>query len=341
MRPEREQTSFLSAPEVTVEVKLDDAAARRALWLSTRRGLTGLPRQLPPHWLYDARGSLLFEEILRLPEYYPARRERQLLGTWSTQVAKLARAQTLVELGAGSGEKTEPLLGALRDLGTLQRYVPLDVSEAMLRQNLLQRARRLPGLHLHGVVGDFLHHLQTAADASEGRRLVVFLGSTLGNLLPHERAAFLASLSRSMRVGDALLLGTDLRKSKARLRAAYNDSAGVTAAFNLNALTHLNAALGANFDVSAFRHQAEWDEDHGWVEMRLVAQRAQRVRIPALELELSFEPQEPLRTEVSCKFTPEGLEDELDRASLQLNEWWTDDAGDYALSLSAVKARKD
>jgi L-histidine Nalpha-methyltransferase len=324
---------MVAAPaSVTVTAAFDPQALRRALLEDVRRGLTRMPKEISPRWLYDERGSLLFEEITRLPEYYPTRQERSILVSHAAEVARLSRAEVLVELGAGSSEKTRLLLEALRSEGTLRSFVPFDLSEPMLRNAAPAIARDFPGLSVHAVVGDFEHHLREIP--REGPRMVAFLGGTIGNLAPEPRAHFLRDLARGLAPGETFLLGTDLVKNHHRLHAAYNDSAGITAAFNLNVLHVLNRELGADFDPQAFRHRAWFDPSHEWIEMLLISDRAHRVRVASLGLTVAFGEGEPLRTEVSCKFRRDQVEAELSAAGLRLLAWWTDSDGDFALSLS-------
>ncbi|HSP79947.1 MAG TPA: L-histidine N(alpha)-methyltransferase [Myxococcaceae bacterium] len=321
-------------PQVTVEVHVQPGDARRALRAEVLAGLCGeaTPKELSPKWLYDERGSQLFDEITRLPEYYPTRREREILRAHAGDIARASGADTLLELGSGSSEKTRLLLDALGHTGRLRRFVPFDVSEAFLRQAAEAVAREYPGLAVHAVVGDFERHLGKLPGG--GRRLVAFLGGTIGNLKPAWRARFLSEVSAGLAPGDGLLLGTDLLKDRQRLFAAYNDSAGVTAAFNRNVLRILNDELGADFVPEAFEHLAPFDEEQGWVEMRLISSRPQVVHLAALERHVHFAEGEVLRTEVSCKFRPEQVEAELRAAGLHLQERWTDAAGDFALSLA-------
>ena len=323
------------APRIAVHLGPDDL--RRALRADALAGLTETPKELPPKWFYDEVGSALFEEITRLPEYYLTRREREILTSEASTIARLTRAETLVELGSGTSEKTRLLLGALAGEGTLRRFVPLDVNERVLRDSAVAIAARFPGLEVHGVVGDFERHLEHAPAA--GNRLVAFLGSTIGNLKPPERARFLARVAGFLGPGGALLLGTDLVKDEARLVAAYDDARGVTAAFNLNLLSVLNRELGADFDPSAFEHVARWDPRHEWVELALRARAGQRVRVAALDLEVAFAAGEELRTEISAKFRRERVEEELGAAGLQLAGWWTDRRGDFALALATRAIR--
>jgi L-histidine Nalpha-methyltransferase len=315
-----------------IDVHLADDHAARALASDARAGLSANPKSLPPKWFYDARGSELFEQITRLPEYYPTRAEREILGDRAVEIAATSQAHTLVELGSGSSEKTRLLLDALRDGGTLRQFVPLDVSSTALRDAAAALASDYPDLVVHGVVGDFTEHL--ALLPGEAPRIVAFLGGTIGNLLPAERAKFLSSLRDVLEPGEWLLLGTDLVKDPSVVRVAYDDSAGVTAEFNRNVLHVLNRELGADFDVTAFDHVALWDEGQEWIEMRLRAQRAMSVHIPALGMEVSFSAGEELRTEISAKFRRDGIASELAEAGFELTRWWTDSGDRFGLSLS-------
>jgi L-histidine N-alpha-methyltransferase len=298
-------------------------------------GLTASPKTLPPKWFYDATGSELFEKITALPEYYPTRAEREILQAVAPQIAAASGAATLVELGSGSSEKTRLLIDALRAAGTLRQYVPVDVSE----QALLAAASALfsdyPGLEVSGVVSDFEEYLGLGEDSpAEGPRLIAFLGSTIGNLLPDQRASFLARIRSGMADGDTLLLGTDLVKDPSVLVAAYDDAAGVTAAFNKNVLSVLNHELGADFDPDNFEHVARWDPDQEWIEMRLRAGGRQTVRLPAIDLTAEFADGEEMRTEVSAKFRREGVAAELTAAGFSPRHWWTDADGRFGLSLA-------
>ncbi|KJK59945.1 L-histidine N(alpha)-methyltransferase [Saccharothrix sp. ST-888] len=304
----------------------------RALRHDVQRGLTASPKWLPPKWFYDARGSELFEEITRLPEYYPTRAEREILTARAREIAAVTKARTLVELGSGSSEKTRLLLDALRDVGSLRAYIPVDVSESALAAAGQALTREYPGLAVHGIVSDFTQGL--GLPPGNGPRLVAFLGGTLGNLLPAERAEFLAALRRELEPGDALLLGTDLVKEPSVLVAAYDDAAGVTAAFNRNVLAVVNRELSADFDPEQFEHVALWDPAAEWIEMRLRSRRPQTVKVGALSLPVHFEEGEELRTEVSAKFRRSRVADELTAAGFRLTEWWTDEQGRFGLSLA-------
>ncbi|MEW1909151.1 L-histidine N(alpha)-methyltransferase [Kitasatospora sp. NPDC085895] len=303
-----------------------------ALRHDVQRGLTASPKWLPPKWFYDARGSELFEEITRLPEYYPTRAEREILTDRAGEIAALTRARTLVELGSGSSEKTRLLLDALNGIGSLRGYVPVDVSESALEAAGKALIADYPGTDVHAVLSDFTQGL--GLPPGGGPRLVAFLGGTLGNFVPAERAGFLRTLRAAMEPGDALLLGTDLVKDPAVLVAAYDDAAGVTAEFNKNVLNVLDRELDADFDPDAFEHVAFWDAEQEWIEMRLRSVRDQTVKIPALDLPVHFDEGEELRTEVSAKFRRERVARELAAAGLRLTHWWTDAEGRFGLSLS-------
>ncbi|MET7758245.1 L-histidine N(alpha)-methyltransferase [Streptomyces sp. NPDC005389] len=308
-------------------------AAGADLRADVLHGLNRSPKELPPKWFYDARGSELFEEITRLPEYYPTRAEREILKERAPDIAAATGARTLVELGSGSSEKTRFLIDAL--LPGLEGYVPVDVSESALTGAAESLLAERPGLHVHALVADFTRGL--ALPGTPGPRLVAFLGGTIGNLLPGERRTFLRSVRAMLTPGDALLLGTDLVKDEPTLVAAYDDSSGVTAAFNKNVLAVIDRELGADFDLDAFDHVAVWDREREWIEMRLRARRALTVKIPELDLVVPFAAGEEMRTEVSAKFRQAGVRAELAEADLDLDRWWTDSEGRFALSLATAR----
>jgi len=317
--------------EPVIDVHLTPDHAARALRADVRDGLTAEQKWLAPKWFYDTRGSELFEQITRLPEYYPTRAEREILEARAGEIATLTGARTLVELGSGSSSKTRLLLDGLRDHGTLTTFVPLDVSAAALRESARVITADYPGLVVHGVVGDFTEHLEQLP--GQDPRVVAFLGGTIGNLLPDERTDFYASVRSVLAPGEWLLLGTDLVKDPETLVRAYDDSAGVTAEFNRNVLRVLNRQLGADFEVDAFSHVAVWDAENEWIEMHLRADRAMSVLIPEIGLEVEFAAGEELSTEVSAKFRREGVEAELDKAGFAPGAWWTDSQDRFALSL--------
>ncbi|KUI22886.1 dimethylhistidine N-methyltransferase [Mycobacterium sp. GA-1285] len=317
---------------VSLSNHLSASSAATALRRDVLDGLTQTPKSLPPKWFYDAVGSELFEQITRLPEYYPTRAEAEILEARSAQIAAASGADTLVELGSGTSEKTRMLLDALQHRGSLRRFIPFDVDATVLAAAGSALAGEYPGLEIEAVCGDFEKHLDTIPRV--GRRLIAFLGSTIGNLTAGPRADFLAALSDTLRPGDSLLLGTDLVKDAERLVRAYDDGAGVTARFNRNVLAVVNRELHADFNLEKFEHVAVWNANEERIEMWLRATDAQRVHVRDLELTVEFAAGEAMLTEVSCKFRREGVEAELAAAGLRMTHWWTDAAGDFGLSLS-------
>jgi L-histidine Nalpha-methyltransferase len=312
-----------------VDVHLDPADWSTHLAEETRHGLSDRSPWIPPVWFYDDRGSRLFDAITRLPEYYPTRAERSILAARADEVAVHTRADTLVELGSGTSDKTRLLLDALaRGPVGLRRFVPFDVSEAVLRAAAADIAAGWPGVEVRAVVGDFHRHLDEVPGG--GRRLVAFLGGTIGNLDPEQRRPFLRDVQAMLEPGESFLLGTDLVKEPQRLLDAYDDAAGVTAEFDRNALRVLNRELGADFDVSAYTHRAHWDDEQRWIEMHLVARSPQVVTVAGLDgLTVRFAEGEHLRTEISAKFTAEGV-----AAGLGVERQWTDEAGDFLVTLA-------
>ncbi|WFB11094.1 L-histidine N(alpha)-methyltransferase [Streptomyces sp. LX-29] len=317
----------MSPFSLTRTLPVDTTSA--ALRADVADGLTRTSKQLPPKWFYDARGSELFDRITELPEYYPTRAEREILIERAPDIAATTAARTLIELGSGSSEKTRYLLRALPQLHS---YVPVDVSDSALRQAGEGLLAEHPTLHVHALVADFQEGLELPD--TPGPRLLAFLGSTIGNLLPPERNRFLTAVADLLEPGDALLLGTDLVKDEATLVAAYDDAQGVTAEFNKNVLAVLNRELGADFDPADFDHVAVWDPAQEWIEMRLRARAALTVKFPSMDLAVHFSAGEELRTEVSAKFRQESVRTELAAAGLALRQWWTDREGRFALSLA-------
>jgi L-histidine N-alpha-methyltransferase len=307
-------------------------SAATALRRDVLAGLTATPKSLPPKWFYDSVGSDLFDQITRLPEYYPTRTEAEILRVGAGEIAAASGADTLVELGSGTSEKTRMLLGAMRDSGALRRFIPFDVDASVLRAAGTALEQEYPGLDIEAVCGDFEEHLGKIPQG--GRRLVAFLGSTIGNLTAGPRREFLTALADTLQPGDTLLLGTDLVKDVDRLVRAYDDSAGVTAAFNRNVLAVVNRQLDADFDIAAFEHVARWNAGEERIEMWLRATTSQHVQIGALDRTVDFAAGEEMLTEVSCKFRPDGVAAELAAAGLRRTHWWTDPAGDFGLSLS-------
>jgi L-histidine N-alpha-methyltransferase len=319
----------------SLDRRLPPGFLEEALRADALTGLTGEPKSLPPKWFYDAQGSALFDKITELPEYYPTNAEREILRATAGPIAAQTKARTLIELGSGSSDKTRLLLGALRSGDTLTCYVPVDVSEPALVAAGQALSAEYPGLDVRAVVSDFEERLGFPADGEAPTpRLVAFLGSTIGNMEPAQRAAFLSRVRAQLRPGDFFLLGTDLVKDPATLVAAYDDASGVTAAFNKNVLAVLNAELGADFDLDAFEHVAVWNAGAEWIEMRLRSRAAQTVHLPGIGLTVEFADGEEMRTEVSAKFRREGITAELAAAGFALRSWWTDAAAQFGLSLS-------
>ncbi|HEV7864382.1 MAG TPA: L-histidine N(alpha)-methyltransferase [Acidimicrobiia bacterium] len=319
-----ELTVGLEASDLTADMRQDVA-----------RGLQATPKQLASKYFYDEEGSALFDAITRLPEYYPTRTERAILVARADEIAERSGADTLIELGSGTSEKTRILLDALHRRGALQRFVPFDVDESTLKSAAVAVSGEYPGVAVHAVVGDFERHLGLLPGG--GRRMIAFLGSTIGNLTPEQRAVFLAEIRAGLEPGDTFLLGTDLVKDIGRLEAAYDDSAGITAAFNRNLLHRLNRELDADFAPDRFRHVAVFDTEREWIEMRLRSSVDQTVTVAGLGLTVRFSAGEEMRTEISAKFRPDGLTGELTVAGLELLDLWTDPSGDFALSLSTPK----
>ncbi len=321
-----------AASSCTIDVRLDRAAWATHLAEATATGLRSSPPWTPPVWFYDEVGSALFDRITRLDEYYPTRAERSILARRAEEIAATTGARTLAELGSGTSEKTTLLLDALADRGALQRVVPFDVSEAVLRSAADEIAARYPGVAVHAVVGDFHEHL--GALPTDDTSLLAFLGSTIGNLSAAERSDFLRGVRSSLGDDDWFLLGTDLVKDPARLVAAYDDAAGVTARFNLNALAVMNRELGADFEPDAWSHRAVYAVEHQRIEMHVVAARDQVVHVEALEVELPLPAGGWIRTEISTKFTAEQVASELEGAGLSTVASWTDDDGDFLVTLA-------
>jgi L-histidine N-alpha-methyltransferase len=317
--------------EATIQIEnCLDGATPDTLAEDVRAGLSAERKRLPPKYFYDARGSELFDRITSLPEYYPTRCERAILNRRAPDLVEGMRE--LVELGSGTASKTRALLYAMAAAGTLDRYVPFDVDESVVKASAEELAQLYPGLAVHGVVGDFECDLGAIPEGE--RRLFAFLGGTVGNFEPEQRTRFLARIRGLLGPGDRLILGTDLVKDTAMLEAAYDDAEGVTAEFNLNLLRVLNTKLGADFDLKAFEHVAVFVPQHERIEMRLRALRAQRVSIPGAQITAEFAEGEEMLTEISSKFTPQRIAQELAAAGLSLDELITDEHGLFAVSVA-------
>ena len=329
---------------VRVDVVRAEDDRRAALYEATARSLRAEIKQLPTVWLYDERGSRLYEEIRRVPEYYLPGREREILNERAALIGKRTQARTLVELGAGTAKNTRLLLRALDAGGTLERFIAVDVSEETLRASAQAIATAFPQLFVHAIVGDFERDL-AAALTENGPRLVAFLGSTIGNLDPGQRGRFLRTLASILSEEDAFLLGVDLVKEVGRLEAAYNDGRGATEAFVRNGLDAVNGELDATFDQRRFAYSARWDPEHERMDIGVRAREAHTVSIRGLDLDVAFEEGELLRVEISSKFRRERFDREAASAGLRLESWWTDDAGDFAVALlvadSSTRKRDD
>jgi len=320
------------APDVTI-VRGEGASGEDTLASDVRDGLAASPKVLPPKYFYDARGSELYERITTVAEYYPARCEREILNRRAPELT--AGARELVELGSGMASKTRALLYAMAGSGALERYVPFDVDESVVVACAQELVDAYPGLTVHGVVGDFESDLGLIPSGQH--RVFAFLGGTVGNLGAEQRERFLNEVAGLMGPTDALLLGTDLVKDRATLEAAYDDSEGLTAQFNKNVLHVINRELGADFDPGGFEHLSRWVEGESRIEMRLRARDAVSVRIPGLDMTARFDSGEEMRTEISCKFTPEAVASELDAAGLRMEAFHTDSDGLFALSRASLR----
>jgi L-histidine N-alpha-methyltransferase len=318
---------------VTPAVVIERHDVQDSLREDVREGLTRRFKELPPKYFYDERGSLLFDRITTLPEYYPTRCEREILNRYAPDIVERSGAAELVELGSGMASKTRALLYAMAGQGTLERYVPFDVDGSVVEACAIELIDLYPGLRVHGVVGDFGRDLDQIPAGTQ--RLFAFLGGTIGNLYPAARREFLSRLRTQMGAGDRLIIGTDLVKDRSVLEAAYNDSAGVTAEFNRNVLRVINAGLGADFEPEAFEHVAFFDEANSWIELRLRAKGAQVVRIDGADLELRLADGEEIRTEISAKFTRAAVERELRDAGMRLDDFFTDGGGLFGLAFAS------
>jgi L-histidine N-alpha-methyltransferase len=316
----------------TVDIHLSPDDLRRAMERDVRAGLVARPKAIPPVYFYDDRGSRLFDEITRLPEYYPTRAERSILDAHAKDIAERSEADTLVELGAGTCDKSRVLLDALQATGRLTRFVPLDVSESTLWEAATDLSVEYPGTAVTAVVADFHLHLDQLP--VDGQRLFAFLGGTIGNFAPEQRRDFLIGLGKVMGQGDRLLLGTDLVKDRTTLVAAYDDTAGVTADFNRNVLDVLNRELGADFDPDAFEHVALFNESEHRIEMWLRSRHDQTVRVVDLDLEVDFRAGEEMLTEISTKFSPADLEAELNECGFAVEASWLSDGDEFLVTLS-------
>ena len=287
-----------------------------------RNGLLSKPRTLPSKLFYDERGSTLFEQICELPEYYQTRTEHQLLVTWANEIVELSGAEELVELGSGAATKTRLLLDAMAQAEQLRYFVPFDVDETIVRRVSEELAQEYPGLQIHGVAGDFLVHLEHIPEG--GKRLVVILGGTIGNLPTIAAEDFLTAVNTEMASGDFFLLGVQLITDSRRLEAAYNDQKGITAKFNKNILRVLRTQLGAQCNPDHFDHVARYNPEAHRIEMWLRSSRDQTIEIPDLDLSVPLKKGEEIRTELSTKYDRPLAEDLLFSSGFELVKWYTD-----------------
>jgi len=320
-------------PTMTLEVLVTRKDRRAALCRDVREGLGGVPKAIPPVWFYDEAGSRLFDEITRLSEYYPTRVERAVLAARAGEIVAEAGAEVLVEIGSGTSDKTRLILDAMQASGSLRRIVLLDISEEVLEEAAATLMKEY-GVEVRAVVGDFRTHIPSLAGGTG--QLWAFLGSTIGNLTSGERHRLLGEMAGTMAPGDRLLLGTDLVKDPGRLVAAYDDAAGITAAFNRNLLSVLNRELGADFDPGQFEHRALWRSGEARIEMRLRARQAQVVHLPGIDLTVDFEAGEEILTEMSAKFRPAEIAAELAGSDLVVERAWQDPAGDFQVTMARL-----
>ncbi|MTJ51656.1 L-histidine N(alpha)-methyltransferase [Anabaena sp. UHCC 0253] len=301
------------------------------------KGLSKNPKTLSPKYFYDDHGSQLFEKICELPEYYPTRTEAWILQQYADEIATITNCCELIELGSGSSTKTQALLDAYQKIADSCRYLPIDVSGGILKTSVLQLQEKYPDIDIHGLLGTYeqaLVHLESNYLQS---RMLFFLGSSLGNFNPEECDIFLNQVSRTLQTGDYFLLGVDLQKPKDILEAAYNDSQGVTAAFNLNMLSHLNWRFQGDFDINLFKHQAIYNQVDNQIEMYLHCQKNNLVSLEALDLKVSFEEGESILTEISRKFDLATMEKQLQSKGLKTVKTWTDEKGWFGLILCQLK----
>ncbi|MFO5492023.1 MAG: L-histidine N(alpha)-methyltransferase [Cuspidothrix sp.] len=301
------------------------------------QGLSKNPKTLSPKYFYDDHGSQIFEKICELPEYYPTRTEAWILNQYADEIAEITNCCELIELGSGSSTKTQFLLDAYQKISDACRYLPIDVSGGILKTSVLDLQKKYPDLTIHGLLGTYeqaLVHLETNYLQS---RMLFFLGSSLGNFNPEECDSFLNQISRTLQTGDFFLLGIDLQKPQDILEAAYNDSQEVTAAFNLNMLSHLNWRFQGNFDISLFRHQAVYNQVDHQIEMYLHCQESHWVTLEALDLKVFFEVGESILTEISRKFDLRTIQTQLQSKGLNTVKTWTDEKGWFGLILCQVE----
>lgn len=322
---------ILDSDRITLDIQLEPTSTDRELE-EIHQGLSQTRRSLPSKYFYDQRGSALFEEITRLPEYYPTRTEQALLRSIADEISQRTGAEELVELGAGAATKTRTLLDAMQRCGNLRLYVPFDVSESEVRRVARELTREYPELSVHGIVADFVHHLGTIPPGEP--RLVILLGSTIGNFATAQSTNLLQRIAGQMETGDYLLLGADLIKKVTILERAYNDALGVTAEFNKNILRVVNRFAQADFDPRLYEHLAFYNSERERIEMHLVARRAHQVRVEALGSTYSIDGGETILTEISCKYSRPKIEGMLSASGFATADWFTDSEQLFALALA-------
>ncbi len=333
-------STFSQAPtkrRLQIEHLLSPQSARTDDGDDVVRGLTQTPKTLPPRYFYDDRGSQLFEQICDLPEYYPTRTEAAILEQYASEVARMTGACELVELGSGSSRKTRLLLDAYQDLGYSLRYVPIDVSAGILQESAEKLLEDYPSLQVRGLVSTYEQALAQLQPTTLPARMIFFLGSTIGNLNPQECDRFLTQITTALEPGDYFLLGIDLQKPLEILEAAYNDSQGITAAFNLNMLNHLNWRFQGNFEPNLFKHWAFFNQENSQIEMHLQCQQDCTVSLKALDLTVNFSEGETIHTEISRKFNLEKMRQYLAKQGLQPLHTWTDKNDWFALLLCQLQ----
>ncbi|MEA5510316.1 L-histidine N(alpha)-methyltransferase [Crocosphaera sp. UHCC 0190] len=301
-----------------------------------KNGLTKCPKTLPSKYFYDARGSELFEQICELPEYYPTRTEAWILQEYAKEIAQITGACELVELGSGSSTKTRLLLDAYQTQEELCKYVPIDVSESILKDSAIQLQKDYPSLQIQGLVGTYNQALTQLKATSLPGRMIFFLGSSIGNFSPSDCNHFLNKITEVLEIGDYFLLGIDLQKPQSILEDAYNDSQGVTAAFNLNMLSHLNQKYQGDFDLNLFAHQAIYNTEENQIEMYLISQQIQVVNLKNLDLTVKLEKNEMILTEISRKFNLNQVKKQLETKGLKTIKIFTDPQNWFGLILCQV-----
>ncbi|MDJ0632085.1 MAG: L-histidine N(alpha)-methyltransferase [Xenococcaceae cyanobacterium MO_188.B29] len=331
---------FSQAKPLQIDCLLDNAIEAIDDGKDVIMGLSKSQKSLPPRYFYDSRGSQLFEQICQLPEYYPTRTEAEILKQYAPEIAQLTGACELIELGSGSSTKTRLLLDAYQGLNYPLEYCPIDVSGSMLKESAYQLLADYPRLHIHGLVGTYDRALTNLRPSVLPRKMVLFLGSTIGNFNPKECDRFLTQIVTALDEGDYFLLGIDLQKPKQILEAAYNDSQGVTAAFNLNILQHLNWRFQGNFEPTLFTHQAFYNSTQAQIEMHLACQKAHSVILDAPDFRVNFEPEETILTEISRKFDLHQMQDYLLAHQLKTLQVWTDSQRWFGVLLSQKQQHK-